>query len=81
VGCLKDQELFLGPLGSEEERTFVLFDEADWSDVAVSIGLFPSRSQARKNGWVGELEPGLSNRQQRKGQFIKKDVWVMNRFG
>ena len=73
-------ESFLGPLDEGEPLAFVWFDQADWSDVAVSIGLFPSKSQARKNGWSGELPGGLSHRQQKKGKFVKRDVWVLNEF-
>jgi len=73
-----DVELFLGPISEDEAATFVWFDHADWSDVAVSVGLFPSKSQARKNGWVGPIESGLVNRQQKKGKFVKRDIWILN---
>ena len=76
----EDVELFLGPFADGERETIVWFTHADWSDIAVAVGIFPSKSQARKNGWGEPLEKGLSDRQQKKGKFVKRDIWVLNEF-
>ena len=75
-----DVDAFLGPFEEGEEATIVWFDDATWADLAVSLGIFPSKGQARKNGWGQELPHGLTNRQQKKGAFVKRDIWVLNAF-
>ena len=75
-----DVNRFLGPFEPGEEDTIVWFTEADWADLSVQAGMFPSKGQARKNSWGEPLQSGLQNRQQKKGQFVKKDIWVLNSF-
>jgi len=43
-----------------------------WSDVAVALGLFPSKGQAAKNGWGGEFVLGFDSRKTKKHGTI----WV-----
>lgn len=46
-----DSDLFFGTITSNEK--VVVFDKTTFTmaDMAVSCGFFPSRNQARKNGW------------------------------
>ena len=39
---------------------------ADWSDIAIGLGVFQSKTQARKNGWSGEIPDGYSERVTKK---------------
>ena len=49
-----DYELFFGPL--EDDDIFVVFPvDAKFPDIAVAFGIFSSKSQARKNGWGGDI--------------------------
>lgn len=50
-------------------------DCLDWTDIAVHCGFFPSKAQARKNGWVGPVPRGFGSRKfGQKG----KGVWFWN---
>lgn len=50
-------------------------DCLDWTDIAVHCGFFPSKGQARKNGWVGPVPRGFGNRKfGQKG----RGVWFFN---
>lgn len=61
-----DKELFFGPL-KPEDKFFSLHAESIWPDVFAAVGLigpggiFPSKGQARKNGFV-EIPDGWSER-------------------
>lgn len=50
-----DRDLFFGPLDGSE-IWIELPIEAKWPDVMAAAEVFPSKSQARKNGWDKELE-------------------------
>lgn len=55
----------------------VEFDFSTWADVAVYLKIFPSKGQAKKNGWSGTLEEGFQQR------FIKKNglmITILNYF-
>lgn len=52
---------------------FSQVDQLSFEDIAVSLKLFPSRSQARKNGWSGLAPWGLHNR-----RCGKRVVWWFN---
>lgn len=40
---------------------FMMEAGVTWADVLVRLGLFPSKGQARKNGWGGEVEEGWTD--------------------
>jgi len=57
-----DLELFLGP-DPEKDTTFIKFDENfTMADIAVATGKFPSITQARKNGWNGDIPIGFTEK-------------------
>lgn len=69
-----DRELFFGPLDIGEE--FTVFDQdQSMANMAVTMGAFPSVSQARKNGWARPVPPGFSEHKIGKRRF-----WILNRF-
>lgn len=72
-----DRALFFGPL--DETDTFATFDETwDMADIAVKAGKFPSRGQARKNGWDGPVPLGFSTHY--IGQNAKRvGIFILNR--
>jgi len=74
----KDRELFFGPLDGSEE--FVVFDDT-WimAHVFVHVGLFPSLSQARKNGGEGPIKEGFSDFTRGKNQR-RKEITILNKF-
>jgi len=72
----KDTELFFG-----DEHVEHLPNIFKWEDVAIIAGFFPSKSQARKNGWFGEIRDGWSERgfgKIRKDLF-RNGVWILKR--
>jgi hypothetical protein len=56
-----DRDLFFGPLGDSD--VFTTFPEGDhlWANVLADLGVFTSRSQARKAGWNRPVELGFSD--------------------
>jgi hypothetical protein len=54
-----DRDLFFGPI-LETDEWFVCGDGAGWPEALVAARLFPSRSQARKNGWDKEVPNGFT---------------------
>ena len=74
----EDRELFFGPLDGDEE--FVVFDDT-WTmaHVLVHVGLFPSLSQARKNGGDGPIEPGFVDFVRGK-KMKRKEITILNKF-
>lgn len=48
--------------------------ELQWEDVAIAVGFFPSKTQARKNGWGGPMPHGFGQRKFGKGRC----VWFYN---
>ena len=70
-----DRELFFGPLMPED--AFIVFDDT-WTmaHIAHAIGMFPSVTQARKNGF-GAIQPGFSLHVLSKK---KRVVSILNRF-
>ena len=67
----EDIELVFGPFDGEEEIVRVQSD--DLSAMAADAGLFPSRSQARKNGLEGPAPQGVNRIGTKKRRF-----WVWN---
>lgn len=66
----RDCELLFG----DEPVIRIEVDCLSWEDVAVAAGFFPSRTQARKNGWIGEVPAGFGQRRFGKG----RGVWFFN---
>lgn len=63
-----DRDLFFGPLEPHDE--FLTFSTGDTlAHLAVKWKVFPSVTQARKNGWDGEIPPGFSEHQRGKRKF------------
>jgi hypothetical protein len=54
-----DKELFFGPL--ENDDTFIIIEE-HWimAHILHKAGIFPSVSQARKNGWNKPIPEGFT---------------------
>ena len=48
--------------------------ETTLADIGVLLGLFPSKGQARKNGWNGEIENGWTEKLG-VGK-LKKNLWI-----
>ena len=74
----KDKELFFGPLDGSEE--FVVFDDT-WqlAHVLVHVGIFPSLSQARKNGADGPISEGFTILV--RGKKVKRrEMVILNKF-
>lgn len=46
--------------GPSDPNLTIMGDEWTLADIAVSIGIFPSKSIARKNGWNGEIPVGFT---------------------
>lgn len=74
----QDMELFLGPLAPGEIETFKRFDaNAAMADIMVAAGKFPSKGQARKNGFPGPIPHGYSHHVVGSGKN-RMEVWVLN---
>ena len=58
-GLESDKDLFFGPL---EDETFILIED-NWSmaNIMTMVGIFPSVTQARKNGWNKPIPFGFSD--------------------
>ena len=54
-----DKNLFFGPLFPEDQFC-VMDSRTTWADLLVKFGLFPSKGQARKNGWDMPIPDGWS---------------------
>jgi hypothetical protein len=54
----EDRELFFGPI---EDDTFIIIEE-HWimAHILFEAGIFPSVSQARKNGWNKPIPEGFT---------------------
>lgn len=58
---VKDIHLFLGPIEADQEQSF--FESKETLTLAhfmAEAGIFPSVSQARKNGWNKEVPKGFN---------------------
>ena len=69
----KDAELF----GLEDANVFHIKNSWTLAHVMHVSGIFPSITQARKNGWNKPMPDGCSNFTVGK---MKKDVWILNKF-
>ena len=74
-GCKKEE---IKALFSPDRHTeFVRIDqEMDWAQLLSALGVFPSISRARKNGWNKPIEMGFSGelvvKKHRKAVFVFK---------
>ena len=72
----EDIECLFGDLNGNVEPVEIFpVNCLDWADVAVYCGFFPSKGQARKNGWDGPVPRGFG---QRKFGKQGKCVWYFN---
>lgn len=55
-----DKELFFGPV-TQDDAFFPITDDMSMAHVMAQIGLFPSVSQARKNGWNKPIPDGFTD--------------------
>jgi hypothetical protein len=62
-------------LFGDEPVTRMPVDQLDWAEVAVAAGFFPSKTQARKNGWEGLIPFGIGQR----GFGKHKGVWFFSK--
>ncbi len=73
----EDKESFFGPLEPTDGPFIVFNDKWTMADIVVAAGIFPSKSQAKKNGWDKPIEKGWS-------QFVltkrKIKVFILNYF-
>jgi hypothetical protein len=72
----RDIVCLFGDMEGNTESVFVMVTDClDWSEIAVHCGFFPSKGQARKNGWEGPVPRGFGQR-----RFGKqgKGVWFFN---
>lgn len=74
---VSDMDLFLGPITDADH--FIQFNETMMADLIVQTGKFPSKGQARKNGWDQPIPPGFSKHQIGKGKN-RLDIYVLNLF-
>lgn len=73
-----DIDLYLGPLAPGERETFKSFSKgATMEDLMVEAGKFPSRGQARKNGWGGPIPFGYSHIKVGSGKN-RTDFYILN---
>lgn len=55
----KDKELFFGPIGPDD-KFIEIQDNWIMAHILHTAGIFPSVSQARKNGWNKPIPEGFS---------------------
>lgn len=73
-----DIESYLGPLAPGERETFMSFTKDDTlEDLMVRCGKFPSKGQARKNGWGGPIPFGYSHLIIGSGRK-RLDIYILN---
>jgi hypothetical protein len=58
-------QCWLDSLGVNEDLN-VIPHAWEWADVAVALKMFPSKGQARKNGWGGDIERGYTERKTKR---------------
>lgn len=63
-----DHNLFFGPV-TRGEQSILLQPDQDMIDVLVMVGIFPSKTIARKNGWAADQEPTF-RWQERGGMMV-----------
>lgn len=56
----KDIDLFLGPVNENQEQVFISFENKILAHLMKEAGIFPSISEARRNGWNKPIPSGFS---------------------
>ena len=71
-----DLELFFGPITGHD--TTIVFDDT-WTmlDIVVAVGLFNSKTQARKNGFDKPIPFGFTIGREKHKQ-PHKNFWILN---
>lgn len=70
------RNLFFGPILPGE--TFLTFgDQADMGNIVAQAGIFPSATQARKNGWNHPIPEGFSRFIHKK---TRREGFILNLF-
>lgn len=57
----KDIDLFLGPVNENQEQVFISFENKMLAHLMKEAGIFPSVSEARRNGWNKPIPSGFSH--------------------
>jgi len=60
----------------EDDEIQFLPTETDMAEIAWRLGLFPSKTAARKQGWAGEIPPGWTDR--RGLGKLRKNLFIWN---
>lgn len=55
-----DRDLFFGPL-TDNDKFIEMEKEVRWPEILVNAGIFPSKGQARKNGWDKDIPKGWTD--------------------
>lgn len=64
----KDIKSFFGPIDSNE--VFLKLEESNWGSLLKTLGVFPSATQARKNGWDKDVLVGWSEVRFKKQRVV-----------
>lgn len=63
-----------GCTDEELKNTHMIYADTTMEDILVTLGKFPSKGQARKNGWSGPVPSGFNMWQIGKFQFCTLDM-------
>ena len=73
----EDKELFFGPVEPNEE--FIIFDDnLTMDEIGVMVGLFKSKTQARKGGMEGPVPTGFMVGRE-KNKHPHKNFWILGK--
>ena len=64
----KDINLFFGPFTKDD--VLLHLDKSDWGSLLGTLGIFPSATQARKNGWSKDIPQGWSEARFKKQRVV-----------
>ncbi len=72
--AVEDIDSIFGPIdpNNPQDRVDTFTTQETLADIAFRIGAFPSRSQARKNGWDRPIPMGYSEHKIGKGITLKR---------
>jgi len=72
----KDKDLFFGPVGPTD---FFIEIKDNWimAHIIKNAGIFPSTSQAKKNGWDKEIPKGFTELMVGK-KAKRKNIFILN---
>ncbi len=71
-----DKESFFGPL-NQFDKFLKMEPESRFPHLMRQLGIFPSTSQAIKNGWDKDIPEGFSHWIIGKGKSNRKDIWIL----